>query len=90
MTETEIHSCLQYEILIVVLPPGPRCRRCGHEMCPCCGMWCDLIIGEDCDPCCDMACDVDIEAVSKWQERIRPMMKELVTIVTAEGPCEYG
>lgn len=27
----------------VVIPPGPRCARCGHQMCPCCVTWCDCL-----------------------------------------------
>jgi hypothetical protein len=46
---------------IVALPPSPRCRRCGHQMCPCCGSWCDTLIGDDMDMCCDGECDVDGE-----------------------------
>lgn len=26
-----------------VFPPGPRCRRCAHPLCPCCPEpWCDV------------------------------------------------
>ena len=39
------------------------CSKCGHLECPCCGDWCDVVLGEDAIPddaesslCCDGAC----------------------------------
>lgn len=31
------------------------CLKCGHLECPCCGNWCDEIVGED-ELCCDGKC----------------------------------
>lgn len=34
------------------------CVKCGHLECPCCGTWCDTLVGEgaDRDLCCDGEC----------------------------------
>ena len=42
---------------LIVLPPAPRCRRCGHTVCPCCGDWCDTLVPDpqeegELDVCC--------------------------------------
>lgn len=82
---------------LIVLPPGPRCRRCGHEVCPCCADWCDTVVevtdddgNEDIDACCSAECDLDAEAVNEWLVRCHPFIDDEISIVTAEGPCEFG
>jgi hypothetical protein len=63
------------------LPPGPRCEHCGHEMCPCCGTWCDLLVEaigpdtsdeyvDDWNLCCGGECVVDPVEVDDWMKRV--------------------
>ena len=46
-------------------PRLPVCRRCGHEVCPGCVKWCD-VVGEGC-PCEENSeCDFDPEEFAAW------------------------
>lgn len=79
---------------MVVLPPGPRCARCGHVVCPFCGDWCDVLgRGEaEGELCCEGECIVDAADVIAWRERwdaeIRSALDSNVAapVVVAEGP----
>lgn len=57
-------------ITIRVGPQPPICRKCGHEACPICPSWCDVIL-EDGTPCCDSECEFDkkeLEAYQGWYD----------------------
>lgn len=57
----------EYEASVDV-PPGPICARCGHELCPCCETWCD-VVGEDGVCLCFYeagGCVVDENARKAW------------------------
>lgn len=73
----------------VAVPPGPRCARCGHVMCPCCGSWCDTLLtdedGDYGDMCCEGECDVNPEAVAHWREQV-----DLVVEAYPEAALEVG
>lgn len=76
----------------VVLPPGPRCRRCGHVMCPCCETWCDTLTDDGL--CCDGQCDVDPLGVAIWakqREQVAPYDDTVGKLVAvAEGPFQWS
>ena len=78
----------------VAVPPGPRCERCGHMMCPCCGNWCDTLVfdedGEYGDLCCDGECRVSEYAVQRWLAQVATVRAKYPTtaIVVAQGPIQ--
>lgn len=72
---------------IVVAPPGPRCRVCGHVPCPCCVEWCDVLL-EDLDLCCDGQCQYEPGAIEKWQAELPDLFRSGCTVISAEGPFE--
>lgn len=73
---------------LVVLPPGPRCDRCGHVVCPCCLDWCDELTDDGL--CCDGLCIVNEHAVDAWQRDCRTLATLGKLVVIAEGPCQWG
>ena len=53
-----------------LFPEGPKCKRCGHHVCPFCPMaWCDQLTDEF-DQCCDGACDVDPGQYDEWHRAL--------------------
>lgn len=54
----------------------PRCLICGHERCPGCEDWCDIILADedhDFDPCCMGSCIYEEDLSSKdktWEYSI--------------------
>lgn len=62
---------LEEEVVVVVLPDAPRCKKCGHMMCPECRTWCDVLEGPNNDLCCDGACDVDPIELALWEEKMK-------------------
>jgi hypothetical protein len=84
-----LQMCLfgeQYHMRTIVLPPGPRCIRCGHMPCPFCGGWCDELIENEL--CCDGECAYEGDALADWlAEWSLPDEIEFGTAVAlAEGP----
>jgi len=73
----------------VVLPPGPKCRRCDHEPCPFCNYtWCDQCVGEPDEHaqyehtvnaiCADTwACDFDDAELAAWKADCEPLIASL-------------
>lgn len=57
----------------IELPPGPRCKRCGHEPCPMCQTWCDDL---DCE--CDSVseCILDPLELKTWLSLIKPLLEK--------------
>ncbi len=71
----------------LALPPGPLCDVCGHEMCPCCGDWCDQLVGSGLSTCCDGHCTVEPEDIALWQLQCKPLMRATSALVsTIPGP----
>jgi len=62
---------------IIELPPGPRCKKCGHMPCPCCGIWCDILECEQCGLDSDnIECEYDEDEIKAWNELIKPQLDE--------------
>jgi len=75
---------------LLVFPPGPRCRRCGHVPCPCCVRWCDRIT-EAGMLCCEGACDFDEDELVRWQShspRMPAHDEGTFEVVSAVGPFQ--
>lgn len=61
----------------IELPPGPKCIRCGHEPCPICREWCD-VIGDENDPC---PCEETFQCVYADQNELNAWSAECDTII---------
>ena len=71
----------------IVLPPSPRCERCGHQLCPLCdGPWCDDLTCIDVDGGCFDECEVDSEDYAVWREEIDKLIVPGRSVSVAEGP----
>jgi hypothetical protein len=62
---TRLHRCGRVEDLSGGLKAevfsDQVCQRCGHPPCPCCGDWCDVLVGDDPEPCCEGECQYAAE-----------------------------
>jgi len=82
----------------VMLPPGPRCARCGHMPCPCCLDWCDTIIEryplshtlDEEVMCCGGKCDFTEADVERWCASWQtPELDTFgLNLIVAEGPWQ--
>lgn len=77
----------------VLLPPGPRCTRCGHMPCPVCMTWCDTVLIDDVDEyeeevalCCDGECDYPCGSLDTWQRQWPRMGGIADEVIVLEGP----
>lgn len=63
----------------LLLPPGPVCRKCGHQPCPFCQNWCDVVNpDDDADQfqCCDGVCDFPADAHAAWIAEIADILED--------------